>query len=206
MNTATRGRGFCISHRTIVGPIQRKRSAPISLPPEGLLLCLRIERAFCMLLADAGGVPEDRMTQTAFRSPIRSIQPAPASSTKLHVRGTMPVAQIDWRSRRARCAAPECGVVITRLVRIGRTAILRPIFSGEWHEADDHVWRVTSYARATRQRGARQGSDAPSTGRALGLSRRRLWSDPTTWQPVIAATPCVVECSRCRTIQAIQLG
>jgi hypothetical protein len=146
------------------------------------------------------------MTQTAFRSPIRRFQPAPANSTKPQVLGTMPVAQIDWRGRRVRCAAPECRVVITRLVRIGRTAILRPIFSGEWHEADDHVWRVTSYARATRQRDAKRGSDAPSTGRALGVSRRRLWSDPTTWQPVVAPTPCVVECSRCCKIQAIQLG
>src|SRR6476661_6790130 len=117
--------------------------------------------------------------------------------------GALPVARIDWRGRRVRCADNNCGRVITRLVRVGRGAILRPIFTGEWHEGDDHVWRLTSYARAINGRDA---VDALSTRRSLGLSRRRLWSDPTTWQPVVASTPCLAECSRCRTVHTIHLG
>ena len=84
--------------------------------------------------------------------------------------------------------------------------MLRPIFTGEWHEGDDHVWRLTSYARAVRQRSSTTGPAAPSTGRSLGLTRRRLWSDPTTWPPVVAATPCAVECPACRVTQTIRLG
>jgi hypothetical protein len=116
-----------------------------------------------------------------------------------------PVARVDWRARRVRCVNPQCDKVITRLVRIGRSAILRPIFSGEWHENDDHVWRLTPYARATRPAAGGNGHPPPS-GRSLGIGRRRLWSDPTTWPSVVAATPCRAECASCRTIQTIHLG
>jgi hypothetical protein len=122
---------------------------------------------------------------------------APASSS---------LARIDWRGRRASCANAQCGKTITRLVRIGQGAVLRPIFTGEWHEGDDHVWRLTSYARAIRQRASGPEAAAPPTGRALGLTRRRLWSDPTTWPPVVAATPCAVECPACQLTQTIRLG
>ena len=147
------------------------------------------------------------MTLTASRAISRRGDTTLASSRVAERNEHPPIlATIDWRSRRARCANPDCTRVITRLVRIGRSAILRPIFNGEWHEGADHVWRLTSYAKVTRQRIASgNGSPAP-TGRSLGLSRRRLWSDPTTWTPIIAATPCLAECSVCRTIHTIHLG
>ena len=85
-----------------------------------------------------------------------------------------PVARIDWRGRRASCATAECGRTLTRLVRIGQGSVLRPIFTGEWHEGDDHVWRLTPYARVVRQRGP---NTAP-TGRSLGLTRRRALVRP----------------------------
>jgi hypothetical protein len=142
------------------------------------------------------------MTHAALQQKLRHSAPRPDQIAGSLSDGR--IARIDWRARRARCASSECDRVITRLVRIGRTAILRPIFNGEWHEGEDRVWRLTSYARAMRQRDRNQAR--PSPGRALGLSRRRLWSDPTTWQPVVAAVPCLVECPECRTVQTIRLG
>jgi hypothetical protein len=150
---------------------------------------------------------EDGMGQAAIRA---SARPRPldraigAGQRPLAVR--TPLAVIDWRSRRVKCSNSSCSRVITRLVRIGRGPVLRPMFSGEWHEGEDRVWRLTSYARATRGSEAGAEGAVHSTGRSLGLRRRRLWSDPTTWQPVVASTPCAAECSHCRTVQTINLG
>ena len=127
---------------------------------------------------------------------VRAIQPPVASGNGL--------ARIDSQARRALCSNPACRKVITRLVLIGKGGILRPVFNGEWHEGDDHVWRVTDYAKAARSR-ADEG--APRlTRRALGLFGKRMWSDPTTWPPVVANSPCQVECQACGERLTIRLG
>ena len=102
-----------------------------------------------------------------------------------------PDALMDLTGRSVRCC--ECRESITGLV--WRAGGFLPAFSGEWRERDDHVWRLTDYARVQRKR--RQ--TAPSTG----TNWRRTWSEPAQWRPVIAPLPCHVECGACGVAQVV---
>jgi len=103
------------------------------------------------------------------------------------------VARVDSSGRLARCAA--CDELIAPLAwRGGR---LHPLFSAEWREREDHVWRLTDYARFQRRR----SSGAPLT--RPRAKWRPPWSEPARWKPVIAALPCRVECGACGVVQSV---
>ena len=106
-----------------------------------------------------------------------------------------PVALMDLAARSVRCC--RCRETITGLV--WRSGGFLPAFSGEWREGDDHVWRLTDYARSQRRR--RQAT--PVTAASLQATRRRPWAEPALWRPVIAHVPGRVECGACGTEQVI---
>jgi hypothetical protein len=75
------------------------------------------------------------------------------------------------------------------------------MFSGEWRESDDGVWRLTSYARNQRRR--RERGVPTASAFATGNGYRRSWAEPATWGSVVGALPCRVECPGCGETQVI---
>ena len=103
----------------------------------------------------------------------------------------LPLAILDRTE--VRCWRLACRASIVRVGVTGPASVSTARFSGEWRQ-DEGVWRITDYAKAMRRRQA---------AGAMSVTRRKRWTDPTRWKPVLEPLPCAVECPACGELQSI---